>query len=135
MSKVTAAIAVGLISAMPLPAHAQQEPRSAQYQSCMRLAGNEMQLHQCVSDEIARQDSILNATYKQTMSALDPDRKSKLLESERLWIKFRDATCDALASAYAGGSMEGRVFGQCSIDQTIRRVRDLKAIYAEGREE
>ena len=55
----------------------------------------------CLTDEQARQDKRLNATYKALLSKLDPKAKDQLIQAERAWLKFQDAN----------GMLEGSVYG------------------------
>ena len=62
------------------------------------------------------------------MNTITGKKKQKLLESQRLWIKMRDATCEVMALKYEGGAMGPRVAIDCLVDQTIRRTGDLKDV-------
>lgn len=54
----------------------------------------------CLTDEQARQDKRLNATYKALLSKLDPKAKDQLIQAERAWLKFQDATGVLESSVY-----------------------------------
>lgn len=109
---------------LAFPARA-EEPRSVQYKQCTDRDSTEIALRMCADAELKRQDGSLNAAYKEAMSATDGAQKQKLLESQRLWIKMRDATCGAFALKYEGGTLGPRTRLDCLIDQTIRRSTDL----------
>lgn len=103
-----------------------EEPRSSQYKQCTDRDSTEVSLRMCADAELKRRDGNLNAAYKEAMSIADGAQKQKLLESQRLWIRMRDATCDAFALKYEGGTLGPRAALDCMIDQTIRRTRDLQ---------
>ena len=52
----------------------------------------------CYAEDITKDaihlDNKLNASYKNIMSLLASEQKSKLRDAQRLWIKYRDAACD-----------------------------------------
>lgn len=54
----------------------------------------------CLTDEQARQDKRLNATYKALLSKLDPKAKDQLIQAERAWLKFQDANGVLESSVY-----------------------------------
>lgn len=72
----------------------------------------------CLTDEQARQDKRLNATYKALLSKLDPKAKDQLIQAERAWLKFQEAN----------GALESSVYGSEAIgnlqvtENTIFRI-------------
>jgi len=47
-----------------------------------------------VTKEAIQNDNELNAAYERVMSSLLEPQKKQLRDAQRLWIKYRDATCD-----------------------------------------
>lgn len=80
----------------------------------------------CISDEYKVQDTRLNQAYKMVTKRLNASRKAKLRESERQWIKTRDATCKQARDSYDGGSMAPIVWGTCRTNETIKRTMWLE---------
>ncbi|MES2337176.1 MAG: lysozyme inhibitor LprI family protein [Pseudomonadota bacterium] len=50
-----------------------------------------------------------------------------LLESQRAWLKFRDAQCVIEGGEFAGGSMQGMATAQCRTRLTTTRLQELRA--------
>ena len=57
-------------------------------------------------NEYLKADAALNDEYKKLLAARsdDADSKKKLVEAERLWVKFRDAECESEADDHRGGT-------------------------------
>jgi uncharacterized protein YecT (DUF1311 family) len=66
---------------------------SPEYATCIdKSNGVTGEMLDCMSAEFTRQDARLSENYKRLMSKLSAKRKEALLEAQRAWIKFRDAT-------------------------------------------
>ncbi len=50
------------------------------------------------------------------------------LESQRAWLKFRDAHCVAEGGEFAGGSMQGMAMAQCRTRLTGERSVQLRKL-------
>lgn len=50
-----------------------------------------------------------------------------LLESQRAWLKFRDAQCVIEGGEFAGGSLQGMTMAQCRTRLTTERLQQLRA--------
>jgi uncharacterized protein YecT (DUF1311 family) len=100
---------------------------SANYHQCMS-AGDAAQgvttaMVECIGDELTLQDGKLNAAYKATMSHLDPGRQTNLRNTQRTWIKYRDAKCDE--ENQTGGTMDQVGRPSCHLELTVRRTQEL----------
>ncbi len=96
------------------------------YQACMEKAdGVTMSMHACMDAEIAIQDKRLNENYRDFIKDLTPERKKKLLEVQRLWIKYRDLKCEFLYDP-DGGTFAGILGHSCLLDMTAERADELK---------
>jgi uncharacterized protein YecT (DUF1311 family) len=51
-----------------------------------------------------------------------------LLDEQRAWLRFRDATCEGERDAYAGGSIAPTVYWQCMDRLTLERNAALRAL-------
>jgi len=83
----------------------------------------------CLYDAWKKQDAELNRVYGKIIKKLDGDDLEKLRASQRLWVQFRDANCEAARSVYDGGTAVGPVFNGCLETMTRHRVEELKAMY------
>jgi len=85
----------------------------------------------CINAEFARQDKVLNDTYRKTLATMtqaDKDdepglakRKPVLVKTERAWISWRNAQCD-----YLGLSQGPAASAVCQMEMTRRRAADLE---------
>ncbi len=96
------------------------------YQACMEKAdGVTMSMHACMDAEIIVQDKRLNENYRDYIKDLTPERKKKLVEVQRLWIKYRDLKCGFLYDP-DGGTFAGILGHSCQLDMTAERADELK---------
>lgn len=99
---------------------------SATFNGCM-ASGDAAQgittgILDCYSPEITAQDARLNQAYKMVMARLNAARKATLRNSERAWIRTRDAQCSKAMDQYEGGSMGRIALASCMLDETIKRT-------------
>lgn len=105
---------------------------SAEYGQCMASGdaarGTTMGILDCMGQENARQDVRLNQAYKLAMQPSSEVSQTTLRQSERLWLKDREATCTADASPFEGGTQQRISYAQCLMDETIKRTSWLQSI-------
>lgn len=88
--------------------------------------GNQLENNNCLSFEYSAVDVRLNELYKKLLNALaDP---KPLINSQRSWLKFRDAECIFINGVDKGGSGYSYSENSCLIDLTEKRIMDLKSI-------
>jgi hypothetical protein len=68
-------------------------------------------------------DALLNSVYRDRMSRLDESDQKALRETQRAWMKFRDAECQADPKLHK--SVFGEWSDACLIRATIERARQL----------
>lgn len=105
-----------------------QARMSPQYTACMKDALATVDMLDCIGAETAKQDALLNATYKGVMSLLEAEEKTKLRDKQREWIKMRDARCEQEASEYEGGSFAGVAHASCYLQQEVQRLIELEQL-------
>lgn len=71
----------------------------------------------------------LNHLYAQISRILTTAERDQLVAAERLWIRYRDANCDAERGLYGGGSGGPTTYAACIAAVTEARVAELKIIY------
>jgi uncharacterized protein YecT (DUF1311 family) len=78
----------------------------------------------CTQAELQRRDQDLNRMYKKNMARLSAAARNRLRQTQRDWIKRRDANCEPNLSPEAGslGSLD---YLDCMIDETIKQTRRL----------
>ena len=81
----------------------------------------------CAVRELGAVDGQLNAAYNQVMGRLkaEPAARAALLESQRAWIRFRDAEC-AFSTVNGGGSVLPFLNARCQARLTQDRLRQLR---------
>ena len=63
-----------------------------------------------------------------SLTRLTPPRIAELRRAERGWITARKRHCDLAAKEGEGGSIATLLYGQCMIDETVRRTLWLERI-------
>jgi uncharacterized protein YecT (DUF1311 family) len=88
----------------------------------------QMDLNACANTNAESADRALNALYKQVMEARQSQaEKDGLKQAERVWIKYRDKTCDDEVGAQEdGGSIWPMEMAICQQKQTDARIRALQ---------
>lgn len=114
-----AVLTAALVLAMPAFADAKDKCADAEDQAT---------LNQCADASFKKSDKKLNDLYKKIETRLkdDADTKKLLVQSQRDWIKFRDAECDFQTAGAAGGSMMPMLVAQCRDDLTQTRVKNFE---------
>ena len=74
-------------------------------------------------------DGELNRLWSVVKPAADRrGQGAALLQAQRAWLRYRDATCEAERDGYAGGSIAPLVYWQCMDRLTIARNAELRAM-------
>jgi uncharacterized protein YecT (DUF1311 family) len=120
-----------IISGCAASAFAQWEPEvehrlSPAYSDCQAngdaARGVTSAMMSCLGEENERQDAHLNQAYRIVMNRLSTRGKTKLRQSQRVWIKSRDAAAKAAGDRVGGGSAAGLEYSNTVMHETIRRV-------------
>jgi len=81
--------------------------QSPEWQKCVAGAKANIEFGQCGEAEIKRQEARLNAAWKQAFACFDGEAmaaaKQSFLEEQRLWVKWKDASCDFYSDGQAFG--------------------------------
>lgn len=111
-----------------------KENYSPTYHSCMDKAGGvTYDMVECSSAELSLQDARLNLAYKNAMSVLSDESKSRLRDAQRIWIKFRDADCGIYYNL-SGGTMDSLNGSGCELSMTQERADALEWLARNGGE-
>jgi uncharacterized protein YecT (DUF1311 family) len=104
----------------------ESENLSKTYKNCMDKAdGVTMNMHECIAAEIIVQDKRLNGNYSHYIKDLTPERRKKMVDLQRLWIKYRDLKCEFYYDP-DGGTFAGLVSHTCMLDMTAERADELQ---------
>ncbi|WP_242171132.1 MULTISPECIES: lysozyme inhibitor LprI family protein [unclassified Pseudomonas] len=98
---------------------------NAALKKCMDSANTTVDMVNCNAKEAKVQDERVNKAYKTALAAQEGDRKEKLQDVQRLWIKYRDANCGFAGSA-TGGTIDQVNGSGCLLDMTQTRAQELE---------
>ncbi|MGR3890333.1 lysozyme inhibitor LprI family protein [Pseudomonas sp. 1152_12] len=98
---------------------------NAALKKCMDSANTTVDMVNCNAKETKVQDERLNKAYKTALAAQEGDRKQKLQDVQRLWLKYRDANC-AFAGSATGGTIDQVNGSGCLLDMTQSRAQELE---------
>ena len=104
-----------------------QEITDAEATACLDRELSQMGMNRCAAEEYERADKRLNTEWAKAKAWAKDDWQSArlLLESQRNWIKYRDAQCALVADENRGGSIVPLVELQCMTDMTRDRTKGL----------
>lgn len=104
------------------------------YDKCIATTSTNSQWAGCGTSYLKRLDGALNAAWKKALSSLgDQQGRAQLVQEQREWIKFKDASCQLFANGSFG--REGQVihYVECRAAILEARISDLKRIAALAR--
>ncbi len=87
---------------------------------------NQQQMNQCAQISYKKDDEELNKAYQELLPKLQESRRKKLVEAQKIWIEFRDASCAFERSAVEGGTMAPTIYYGCLGETTQARTKQLK---------
>lgn len=102
----------------------------------------QQQMNYCAAQEFWKLDAELTKTYEEALAytaKMDkempppeaPDLKTEteaLTIAEKAWLQYRDAHCDGMGYHARGGTLEPLLVGNCKIELTRNRLKELKDI-------
>jgi uncharacterized protein YecT (DUF1311 family) len=91
-----------------------------------------LEMEGCFEKTIVSTDRKIDAQAKAIFGLLR-SRYARLtfIRGERSWLQYRQASCSAQASKYAGGTFAGVVAAACTVDRSKAHLRDLVAMRKE----
>lgn len=98
------------------------------------------EINNCADYLLKKSDTELNEKYKELLATLPPSSKEILKKSQRLWIFYRDKTCQIYQPDADGRYSDGSYAGneayaekkKCETDITESRVIELETILNGG---
>jgi uncharacterized protein YecT (DUF1311 family) len=88
------------------------------------------EMSQCYDKEYKTADLDLNRLYGRIQKVLHPDELPSLVQAERLWVQYRDATCQAEHGLFGGGSGGPPARLACLAAETRARQASLLRSYS-----
>jgi uncharacterized protein YecT (DUF1311 family) len=83
----------------------------------------------CLSRARVSSDAELNSVYQEIRKRLEGDDTKRLIATEGLWIKYRDANCEAERALYGLGTAAGPAYLACLEVMTRERTKELRITY------
>ena len=74
-------------------------------------------------------DAELNSLYQDVRKRLDEHDANRLIATEKLWIQYRDANCEAERALYGLGTGAGPAYLACLEAMTRERTKELRITY------
>lgn len=94
-----------------------------EYSGNCRFNGYMDDFEHCLDKDLAMYDKELNNLYR---NILKKGPHVNLRKIEKIWIKFKDADCDYMASEVNEGMAYQVIYRACLINKTRDRIADLK---------
>jgi len=96
--------------------------QSPEWQKCIKGTTTNFDWSQCGTAEIKRQEARLNAAWKKAFACFDTEEmrtpKQDFLEEQRLWIKWKESSCNFYSDGQAFGR-EGQVLSYFSCRASV----------------
>jgi len=83
----------------------------------------------CLSKARASSEAKMNSLYQKIRKKLHGSEVEQLANTQRLWIKYRDANCSAERSLYEPGTAASPAYLACLEAMTRERTRELRVTY------
>ena len=95
--------------------------------ACYQRDYSQQAMNMCAGDAYQRADVRLNAQWKQLVEVFKDDAEANkhLLASQRAWLTYRDAWCDAAAWDNRGGTIWPLIHSGCLAQLTRERTKQL----------
>lgn len=122
----TSATAIPTLVGIALCRPAQADPA---YDRCIDQSGSTNQAWgACGSAWITREDVRLNTTWRQVYPMLEGDAAKALLEEQRAWITYKDASCRFYVIGDYGREGQMLHYSMCRAQVIAARTRDLEGL-------
>jgi len=92
-------------------------------------AKSTLQINECLAKELKKADAELNRVYRLALKDLQADDAALLRKSQRAWIAYRDAQCEAERALWGGGTGGPAAWMNCKSELTSQRTAEIKNTY------
>jgi uncharacterized protein YecT (DUF1311 family) len=79
----------------------------------------------CTEKMILASDHAIDVQVKTIFDLLIPTARSRFVQSEESWLRYRRASCLTEASKYQGGTFQPVAFAECVVDRSQTHLKDL----------
>ena len=94
-------------------------------------AQTQADMNRCAGQDYARADAAMTRQWKTTYAAMKNRGgrfSAQLLDSQRAWLKYRDAQCTIASAEFEGGSLQPMAAAQCRARLTDLRAKELQTL-------
>ena|GEM_PF-3667208 len=120
---------MGFVTLVAMQGAAHAGERSESVYDCTASNGA---MQDCAQQELDRQDALLQQSFRKLTGGLSKDKsfmgqsiRSRIVNAQQVWEKYREATCDVAGIGSWGGSGEGLLIIECKTDMAIERIEYL----------
>ncbi len=90
---------------------------------------SQLEMNECAAARYAQADAQLNAVWPGIKGYMDGlGAGAALLDAQRKWLAYRDATCTSEIAPFGGGSIQPLVWYTCLERMTRVRMAELQAL-------
>jgi len=89
----------------------------------------QVEMSQCAVIESEQTEKQLKKIYHQleTQNSNDVEQLNLLKQTQLLWLKYRETSCQYASSQYEGGSIQPLIYSSCITSLTKERVENLES--------
>jgi uncharacterized protein YecT (DUF1311 family) len=84
----------------------------------------------CLSKAKDASDARLNSVYQSIKKRLEGEGSNRLVETQTVWIRYRDSNCAAERALYGNGTGQYPAYLACMEEITKARTKELQITYA-----
>ena len=88
-----------------------------------------LQINECFAKELKKADARLNRVYRLTQEKLSPEDAALLQKTQRAWVAFRDAQCEAEHALMGEGTAGPMTLMSCKLEMTRKRTAEIRTTY------
>ncbi|MCJ8191487.1 lysozyme inhibitor LprI family protein [Sphingomicrobium aestuariivivum] len=88
----------------------------------------QIELNWCAWKGAEEADAELNLLWDR----IGGDMRARMLPSQRAWLAYRDAQCEAEGKMWEGGSAHSMIVGMCMERMTRARMTEIRNSHPEG---
>jgi uncharacterized protein YecT (DUF1311 family) len=103
------------------------------FTQCDAAGGTQSELNACSAEDMQDADRKMNQLYAILIKRLSKTSMSRLRDSQRAWLKFRDSAClYEVGRQEDSGSIWPLAINTCMLNHTRQRITHLEAYVADN---
>jgi uncharacterized protein YecT (DUF1311 family) len=93
---------------------------------CPSKPTNTVQIEGCAEHKILAGDKQIDALNAKIFAKLTKSGRAGFITGSADWLKYRNTSCDAVASIYSGGTLEPVADANCDVSINTTHITELK---------